>query len=195
MEPFFGNLSRYDFLGFPVAGPFVPLRPFPVRRRNVRTLDQRGIYELCTTGLVENLETESTADYGVSRRAWNALPCECVVVWKVRQPVSQNGAGLPVTIVVPVGASDSTIAGTTNGAKMAVIDNKGTQVQGHDVTVPTGSGSSGDQQQVGYTTEHWVYINKSAGIFRLMGVTAQNSPARAASTPAGNTEAQAVKLK
>lgn len=164
--------------------PPTPLFPFPliVRRCPIRQLDQRGIYEICTTGIVENLESESTVDYGISRREWNALPCECVMVWKVRQPVSQNGANLPVTVVIPSGASDSTVAGSLNGSKIPVVDNKGTQVQGRDVTVPTGSGSSSEQQQVGNTTEHWVYINKSSGIFRLMGVTAQNSYARAASS-------------
>lgn len=173
--------------------PVFPL--VPVRRSPIRLLDQRGIYEVCTTGIVENLETESTVDYGVSRRVWNALPCECVIVWKVQHPVSQNGADLPVTITVPSGASDSTVSGSSNSSKVPVVDNKGTQVQGHDVTVPMGSASGGDQQQVGYTTEHWVYINKPAGIFRLMGVTAQNSPARTASsdTPVENPAQKSVK--
>lgn len=170
------------------AGPFPPFVPFPIRGRGVPRLDRGGIYEVCTTGLVENLENETTADYGVSRRVWNALPCECLIVWKVRHPVSQNGADLPVTIVVPSRSSDTTVPGSVNGSKIPVIDNKGTQVTGRDVTVPTGSGSSGDQQQVGLTTEHWVYVNKSAGIFRLMGVTAQNSPARS-TTPTTPTAA------
>lgn len=63
--------------------------------------------------------------------------------------------------------------------KIPVIDNKSTQVQGHDVTVPQGTAAPAPQVQAGYTTEHWVYIDKCCGIFRLMGVTAINSPAGA----------------
>lgn len=172
MYPFYNN--PYGPFGLPML-PGFPFSPF-VRRKGVNRLDQHGIYEVCTTGIVENLESESTVDYGINRRVWNSLPCECVIVWKVRHPVTQNGANLPVTVVVPSGSSDSTVASPVSGSKIPVVDNKGTQVAGHDVTVPTGSASGGSQQQVGYTTEHWVYINKPAGIFRLMGVTAQNSP-------------------
>lgn len=195
MRPFF---NQYNVFGFPVQGglPFFP--PVPVRRFIVPTLDQRGIYEVCTTGLIENLEGETTADYGISRRIWNALPCQCVILWKVRHPISQNGADLPVSVVVPTNSSDSTVAGSLNGSKIPVVDNKGTQVQGRDVTVPTGSTSGGTQQQVGYTTEHWVYIDKAAGIFRLLGVTSQSSPARAAVASEGGSDtpaAASVKLK
>ena len=72
--------------------------------------------------------------------------------------------------------SENSNVGTT---KIPVIDNKSTQVLGHDVTVPQGTAAPAPQIQAGYTTEHFVYIDKCCGIFRLMGVTAINSPAEA----------------
>lgn len=168
--------------------------PLPPRRRiRIPLLDQRGIFEVCTTGMVEVTGDENdSVDYGINPDIWRALPCECLIIWKVRHPVSQNGAGLPVNVVVPTSGkttvsngsnTGSGVTSTSTGTKIPVVDNKSTQVEGHDVTVPVGNGSGASTQQLGNTTEHWVYINKPAGIFRLMGVTAQNSPARA-NTPA-----------
>lgn len=159
-------------------------------------IDRFGIFELSSTGLVENLESEETADYGVNPCAWHALPNRSIVLWKVRHPVSQNGASLPVTVVIPSGGR-STLSNATGTAKVPVIDNKGTQVEGRDVTVPTGSGGGGEQQQLGNTTEHLVYIDKCAGIFRMLGVTAQNSPARSAAptTPTASASKAAASAK
>lgn len=183
MNPYNNNFGPF---GVPMVG--FPFPPFPARRHRVRTLDQHGIFEVCTTGMVEVTGDENdTVDYGIDPDVWKALPCECVIIWKVRHPVSQNGAGLPVNIVVPTSGkttvsngsnSGSGVTSTSTGTKIPVVDNKSTQVEGHDVTVPIGNGSGASTQQLGNTTEHWVYINKSAGTFRLMGVTAQNSPAR-----------------
>lgn len=169
--------------------PLNPLNPYwwtpgvttPASR--IPRIDIGGIYELCSTGIIENLEEESSVDYGVNPAAWKALPNEAVIIWKVRHPVTQNGASLPVNVVIPSGGSTSTVTSSnTTGAtkKVSVVDNKSTQVQGSDVTVPTGSGGS---EQQGYTTEHMVYINKCNDTFRLLGVKAQNSPT-AADTPA-----------
>lgn len=170
MYPFYNNNQELF--------PMIPF--FPASRRRVPTIDNRGIYELCTTGIVEDdMSEDARVDFGINPRVWRALPNECVAIWKVRHPVTQTGASYAVNVVVPTGntsstvTSNNTIAGTT---KVKVQDNKGTQVEGRDVNVPTGSGND---EQVSYTTEHWVYINKCAGIFRLLGVTAQNSPARA----------------
>lgn len=173
-----------------LINPAFPFPPVPARRRiRIPMLDQRGIYEVCTTGMIEVTGDENdSVDYGINPDIWRALPCECVIIWKVRHPVSQNGAGLPVNVVVPTSGkttlsnganSGNGVTTTSTGTKIPVVDNKSTQVEGHDVTVPIGNGSGASTQQLGNTTEHWVYINKSAGTFRLMGVTAQNSPARA----------------
>ena len=185
MYPFFN--TPFNPFGFPAMG-----FPFPafVRRANIPRLDVRGIPVVSSTGLVENLDNETSADYGINPCVWRLLPCQSVILWKVQHPVSQNGASLPVTVVIPSGGNSTVISnGSSSGTtKIPVVDNKGTQVQGSDVTVPTGS-SSGSSQQIGNTTEHWVYIDKSAGIFRLLGVTAQNSPTNASggNTPAENS--------
>lgn len=185
MNPFYNNPFFDTPLGFQ---PFFPLR----RHVNVPRLDTRGIPFISTTDIVEDIESEDEGvTYGINPCEWNALPCRTVILWKVRHPVSQNGASLPVSIAIPSGSRNSTVAssGSVSGTtKIPVVDNKSTQVEGRDVTVPSGSGSS-SPLQTSYTTEHWVYIDKAAGIFRLLGVTAQNSPARAASgnnTPAEN---------
>lgn len=158
---------------------FSPFPLIPSRNRRVRTLDNRGIYELCTTGVVENTTGDNNSvDYGINPCTWRALPNEFVAVWKVRHPVTTAGADLPVNVVIPSGNSSSTVSSQNSNSstsKVPVVDNKSTQATGKDVNVPAGSGSEAQQ---GYTTEHWIYVNKCAGTFRLMGVTAQ-----AAATP------------
>lgn len=197
MNPFYDPFNPY---GLPIAG-IPPFFPF-LRRRGtvVPRLDRLGVPLLVTTGMVENTESEEdTVDYGINPCVWRALPCQTIALWKVRHPVTDNGASLPVMLAVPTGNSSTTVtsknsvAGTT---KIPVVDNKSTQVEGRDVTVPTGSGSS-SPVQTSYATEHWVYIDKAAGIFRLLGVTAQNSPARAAqsNTPATPENPTAASLK
>lgn len=172
----------------PFGVPFGPLSPFACNNRRVRipTVDQRGIPEVCTTGMVETVESstgaEDSVDYGINPRVWRALPNQSLILWKVKHPVSQNGASLPVNVVIPSGSGSSTVTSSGSSAgttKIKVVDNKSTQTEGRDVTVPTGSGS---EEQQSYTTEHIVYIDKCAGIFRLLGVTAQNSPARVTPT-------------
>lgn len=182
MYPFYNNAQDFP--------PF-PLIPFGRGgRTRVRTLDDRGIYEVCTTGIIENTQIEDgTVDYGITPSVWKALPNECIILWKVRHPVTQDGADLPATVVVPSGSSSSTVnsSGSNTGTKkISVIDNKSTQAHGRDVTVPTNSGSD---EQFGYTTEHMVYVNKCSDTFRLLGVTAQNSPARNTPADGGDTPA------
>lgn len=179
------------FYNIPLLPP--PVLPFPAFRRRIPTID-RTIPELCTTGIVENTADEATAsvDYGINPWIWYHLPNQTLALWKVRHPVSQNGATLPVNVVIPTGSSSSTVASngaTTGTAKVPVVDNKGTKAQGGDVTVPTGTG---DETQVSYTTEHIVYIDKCAGIFRLLGVTTQ---ATAAAPTGGDTPAAASVAK
>lgn len=159
----------------PFGTPFGPFRPF-ARRPRIPTVDQRGIPEVCTTGIIENLETEESVDYGINPCVWKALPNQSLILWKVRHPVSQNGASLPVNVVIPSGNGSTTVQSNNSSAgttKVPVVDNKSTKVQGGDVTVPTGSGT---EAQTSYTTEHIVYIDKCAGIFRLLGVKATAAP-------------------
>lgn len=194
MNPYNNNFGPF---GFPRMG--FPFPPFPPRRRTrIPLLDRQGIYELCTTGIEENVAGSYSVDYGVDPCIWKALPCECVVVWKVRHPISATGIALPVNVVVPKGSS-STVGGpanssSVNGSKVPVVDNKSQQVAGGDVTTPIGQGTS---IQRGYTTEHWVYVNKATDTFRLMGVTTGTNPvvnggAAGGDTPAGGGDTPAA---
>lgn len=154
-----------------------------IRRVAVPKVDLNGIPVIETTGYIETTDVNQTVDYGINPCIWNALPTRSVVLWKVRHPVTTAGATLPVNVVIPTTTRNSTVTtenSTLGTNKIPVIDNKSTQVLGHDVTVPSGTASPAPQVQSGYTTEHWVYIDKCCGIFRLMGVTAINSPAEAA---------------
>lgn len=182
------EVNMYPFYNaptFPFGSPFIPFQA----RKRVPTID-RYIPELCTTGIVENTEGIASVDYGVNPWIWKRLPNQTLALWKVRHPVSQSGASLPVNVVIPTGNSSTTVASggaTTGTSKVSVVDNKGTKTQGSDVTVPTGSGGEGQES---YTTEHIVYIDKCSGIFRLLGVTAQGSQANASSedsTPVENS--------
>lgn len=158
---------------FGIPGMGFPFPPVPARRRiRIPMLDQRGIYEVCTTGIVENVDaTTPTVDYGINPCIWKALPCECVIVWKVRHLVTTAGADLPANVVVPTNGSTTVSSGgsASSSTKIPIVDNKSKQVAGGDITTPSGTG---DETQQGYTTEHWVYIDKASGTFRLMGVSA-----------------------
>lgn len=187
LYPFITN-NPYLLFGFPSIG-FSPFAPFNLRKRvPYPVIDQYGMPEVCTTGIVENLENEESVDYGINPCVWRALPNQATILWKVRHPVSQNGASLPVNVVIPTNSGSSTVVsvGSNSGTtKIPVVDNKSTHVQGGDVTVPTGSGS---ETQMGYTTEHIVYIDKCAGTFRLLGVKASSS-----STSANLSASKSVK--
>ena len=156
MYPFYNNNVTP---GFP---PF--LFPFPAQRRTrLCTLDKNGIYEVYTTGIIETADTDVT--YGINANIWRSLPNECIILWKVKHPVTAASAALPVALAVPVGSSSSTVSSTpsnttSNTKKISVVDNKSTQVVGSDVT------------NAGTTTEHLVYINKCSDTFKLLGVTA-----------------------
>ncbi|MDD6210541.1 MAG: hypothetical protein PUB21_08055 [Bacteroidales bacterium] len=168
-----------------------------VRRVMFPKVDVNGIPVIESTGI---LETASVGvDYGINPCVWRALPTRGVVVWKVRHPITAAGSSLPVNIVVPAHTSNTTVAsenalvGTT---KLPILDNKSTQVVGSDVTVPQGTTAPSGQVQAGYTTEHWVYIDKCCGIFRLMGVTTQATTATANSnTEANDAKSTAKSLK
>ena len=160
-NPFYNN----PMFGFPV---FPPRRPV----RGVHLLDRNGIYEVCTTGLNER-RTSSLADeavYGIDPHVWRMLPNECIILWKVKHPVSTNGSTLPVTIAVPnsVNSTVSSNEGATTGTtKIPVVDNKGTKVTGGDIIGQSGTGSSTQ----GSSIEHLVYVNKWNGTFRLLGIS------------------------
>lgn len=167
MYPFYNNNQ-----GFPL--PILPF--FPGRRTRVPTLDNRGIYEVCTTGLAEVTGSTVEADnvtFGINANIWKQLPNEFIFLWKVRHPVSETGAALPGYVAIPNIGSSSTVSSTSSSAnnntkKISIVDNKNTQVVGGDIT------------DTGVTTEHLVYVNKCSDTFKLLGVKAEAAPAPAA---------------
>lgn len=156
----------------------------------VPRLDIGGIYTLSTTGKATT--DVPTVDYGFNPCAWNSLPNEGILLWKVLYSVTMDESEYAVNIVVPTtGVTKSTVstpssvAGTT---KVPVVDNKGTQTIGSDITTPTPSSN------VNAPTEHLVYFNKCTGVFRLLGVESTSTT----STPTTPSDAEsdlAVKSK
>lgn len=148
----------------------------------VPRVDIGGIYTLTTTG---KASTEAqTVDYGFNPCAWKALPNEGILLWKVRHPVTTEESAYAVNVVIPTsGSARSTVTSPntiTGTSKVPVVDNKGTQTVGSDITNPT-TGS-----ETSAYTEHLVYFNKCAGTFRLLGVKSTTGAAEANSgaTPA-----------
>lgn len=132
----------------------------------VPRIDIGGIYTLTTTG---KASTEAqTVDYGFNPCAWRSLPQEGILLWKVRHPVTTEESAYAVNVVIPAsGSARSTVTSPntiTGTSKVPVVDNKGTQTIGSDITNPTASGDASAY------TEHLVYFNKCAGTFRLLGV-------------------------
>lgn len=155
----------------------------------VPRLDIGGIYTLATTGKA-SAEAE-TVDYGFNPCAWRALPNEGILLWKVRHPVTEAESGYAVNVVVPTsGSARSMVTSpntTTGTAKVPVVDNKGTQTVGSDITNQTAAGETSAY------TEHLVYFNKCAGIFRLLGVKSTAGTAQANSDAAAPAAAKATK--
>lgn len=164
MYPFYNNTQ-----GLPLL-PMIPF--FPGRRTRVPTLDNKGLYEVCTTDIkivTGSSSEEDNITFGINPHIWRALPRECVILWKVKHPVTAPGESLPVNIAVPSNGSASTVSSSASSAtgntkKILIVDNKSGQVVGSDVT------------NEGTTTEHLVYIDKCSDTFKLLGVQAANAP-------------------
>lgn len=178
----------------PLGLPIVGFPSFPVRRRlPYQVIDNAGIPVVCTTGINEDIDGDTGVTYGINPCVWKALPCQCQIIWKVRHPISSNSTSAPVSIAIPSGNSSSTVnSSNSNGAttKVPIVDKKGTQVTGSDVTNPI-DGESGTNS----FADHIVYIDKAAGVFRMLGVESQNSPYRSngSNTPAQQSAVKAAK--
>lgn len=152
-------INRY---GFPPFNPFSPFPFFPpVRRRPYTLVSTRGVPVISTTGKLETAAT-TTVDYGINPCQWRALPNRCVILWKVQHPSTEDAAGYGVNVVVPTGSTSSTVPSPETPAgtqRVNVVDNKSSNVVASDVNNPN------------TPTEHWVYVDKCAGIFKLIGVS------------------------
>ena len=57
-----------------------------------------SLYEMVTKNVI--VSTTNTI-FGINPRAWHALPCEGLILLKIRQVVPTAGSALPVQIAVP----------------------------------------------------------------------------------------------
>lgn len=111
-----------------------------------------SLYELVTRNVIVN--TTNTI-FGINPRAWRNLPCEGLLILKIRQTVPTAGRTLPVQIAVPVNSTVSTVG-----------DDSCCPVSGVNVVNPINVAVTGAAMVNG--TERLVYFNKVRGIIRLM---------------------------
>lgn len=120
-----------------------------------------SLYELVTRNVIVN--TTNTV-FGINPRAWRNLPCEGLLILKIRQAVPAGGDALPVQIAVPVSSTVSTVG-----------DDSCCPVTGVDVVNPINAAVTGAAMVNG--TERLVYFNKVRGVIRLMDCCVPAAPA------------------
>lgn len=69
-----------------------------------------SLYEVVTKNVI--VSTTNTV-FGINPRAWIALPCEGLILLKIRQVVPTAGSALPVQIAVPANSTVSTVGADT----------------------------------------------------------------------------------
>ena len=77
-----------------------------------------SLYEMVTKNVI--VSTTNTV-FGINPRAWIALPCEGLILLKIRQVVPTAGSALPVQIAVPANSTVSTVG---NGTERLLYFNK-----------------------------------------------------------------------
>lgn len=103
-----------------------------------------SLYELVTKNVVV---TTTNTIFGINPRIWLSLPCEGLLLLKIRQVVPTTGETLPVQIAIPANSTVSTV--------------------GDDTCCPvTGVAVTGAAMV--NNTERLVYFNKVRGVLRLM---------------------------
>lgn len=156
-----------------------------INERVIPTVDKHGIYMISTTGKISYTTEngERMLDYGLNPCEWNSLPSQGVLLLKVRHPATVNEAQHTVSVVIPNRHSSTVNSNnvSSNTNRVPVLDNKGSQTVGEDVTIPY-TPATGPGSPVASFTEHIVYFNKCDGIFRLLGVKSVNSPAATTAT-------------
>lgn len=69
-----------------------------------------SLYELVTKNVVV---TTTNTIFGINPRIWLSLPCEGLLLLKIRQVVPTTGETLPVQIAVPANSTVSTVGDDT----------------------------------------------------------------------------------
>ena len=110
-----------------------------------------SLYEMVTKNVI--VSTTNTV-FGINPRAWIALPCEGLILLKIRQVVPTAGSALPVQIAVPANSTVSTVGADTC-----------CPVTGVNVVNPINVAVTGAAMVNG--TERLLYFNKVRGVLRL----------------------------
>lgn len=111
-----------------------------------------SLYELVTKNVVV---TTTNTIFGINPRIWLSLPCEGLLLLKIRQVVPTTGETLPVQIAVPANSTVSTVG-----------DDTCCPVTGVAVVNPINVAVTGAAMV--NNTERLVYFNKVRGVLRLM---------------------------
>ena len=128
-----------------------------------------SLYEMVTKNVI--VSTTNTI-FGINPRAWIALPCEGLILLKIRQVVPTAGSALPVQIAVPANSTVSTVGADTCCS-----------VTGVNVVNPINVAVTGAAMVNG--TERLLYFNKVRGVLRLMDCWVPVAAAQASEVKAG----------
>lgn len=128
-----------------------------------------SLYEMVTKNVI--VSTTNTI-FGINPRAWIALPCEGLILLKIRQVVPTAGSALPVQIAVPANSTVSTVGADTCCS-----------VTGVNVVNPINVAVTGAAMVNG--TERLLYFNKVRGVLRLMDCCVPVAAAQASEVKAG----------
>lgn len=135
-----------------------------------------SLYELVTKNVVV---TTTNTIFGINPRIWLSLPCEGLLLLKIRQVVPTTGETLPVQIAIPANSTVSTVG-----------DDTCCPVTGVAVVNPINVAVTGAAMV--NNTERLVYFNKVRGVLRLMDITFPRSwlgrPLTRCLTPTGPRE-------
>ena len=125
-----------------------------------------SLYELVTkNGVV----TTTNTIFGINPRIWLSLPCEGLLLLKIRQVVPTTGETLPVQIAIPANSTVSTVG-----------DDTCCPVTGVAVVNPINVAVTGAAMV--NNTERLVYFNKVRGVLRLMDCCVPTTSASASET-------------
>lgn len=128
-----------------------------------------SLYELVTKNVVV---TTTNTIFGINPRIWLSLPCEGLLLLKIRQVVPTTGETLPVQIAVPANSTVSTVG-----------DDTCCPVTGVALVNPINVAVTGAAMV--NNTERLVYFNKVRGVLRLMDCCAPATAASASETTVG----------
>lgn len=88
-------------------------------KNELKRINKHGIYVVETNQV--SLNEGISVDYGIKESLYNQLPCECIILLKIKQEVPATGAALPVTV----------------SGLSPVTDSQGSNITGKDIEVDT----------------------------------------------------------